>query len=680
MLFGLNMFSQNYTNIFYYNLMDDKTYDYIVGESSGDLSYYQILDLAGYEKNRTNEQYKTLLHESQYILDKMNEYGLAGATVERLGRTKTWDGISASLWEVSPKLSKIADYNDLAASLGSGSKNANVEAELIWVGKGSPKDLHGLNLQGKIAVTDASPSRVHDAVVAKGAIGIISFSSPRPLLDPIQVPNTGIRGDNATFCFNLPPRDGYVLRDRLLQGEKIKVKAKVETQQVELDIQVPTCYIQGADKDAEEVIFVAHLYEGYVKLGANDNTSGCTAMLDIARTINTLINNGSIERPKRTMRFIWAPEFSGTGPWVKAHKDITDKALCALNMDMVGLWLSKSNSFYTLNRTTMGNPHYINDVAEAFFHYMSMTNKEWTGTGVGRPLPSKPVYSMTGSRDPFYYSINHHYGASDHEVFNDWGVQVPSIITITWTDNYYHTSGDRPSIIDPTQMKRATVLSAAIGYYIANANDADALKIAGEVAGNGSKRLALYQNRGVNAINNADKNNLVDIYKKACNDIDALKINEIETVNSVSELAPINKSLNSYITSVNKDFIMSVNNAKSVLDRTFKTKAALLGVVIPKKIELTQDEIKASKLFPKTSHKVLESGYGVTRAITPELKEKYNINLPNSGEASKLTVQGDKSILDIKKMLEAQFPQQIDINELIRYYEMLQEVGLVNIN
>ena len=52
------------------------------------------------------------------------------------------------------------------------------------------------------------------------------------------------------FGFNLPPRDGLVLRDRLLQGEKIKVHAVVKMRTEEVDIQVPTCVIPGTNPEA----------------------------------------------------------------------------------------------------------------------------------------------------------------------------------------------------------------------------------------------------------------------------------------------------------------------------------------------------------------------------------------------------------------------------------------------
>ncbi len=38
------------------------------------------------------------------------------------------------------------------------------------------------------------------------------------------------------------------------------------------------------------------------------------------------------------------------------------------------------------------------------------------------------IVAPNGSEDPFYYSIETHYGSSDHMVFNNWGVQVPGIM------------------------------------------------------------------------------------------------------------------------------------------------------------------------------------------------------------------------------------------------------------
>ena len=673
----LSLNAQEYMTPFSHSLLDEHHYDLIVGESSGDVAYHHILDLAPYERDRRSEEYSGLFIESAYVSGKLNEYGLEGVEVELLGKTQTWDGVSASLWEVSPKTAKIADYRDLAAILAQGSRSAHVTAELVWVGRGTRQEIESVDLKGKIAVTEASGSSVHNLAVPAGAVGVISYYSPRPLKDPIQIPNASIRGgDNATFCINLPPRDGYALRDRLLRGEKITVKADIETTTEETEIEVPTCVIKGTDPDAGEVILSAHLFEGYVKLGANDNTSGSAALIEVARTLNDLINDGLLPRPKRTIRFIWVPEFQGSMPWAVKHKDILANTLCNFNLDMVGLWLSKSESVYCMHRTTMGNPHYLNDVAESYYHYMGATNRGFVATGVGRPDATKPVYSMTGSRDPFYYSINAHYGSSDHEVFNDWGVQVPGIIMITWPDNYYHTSGDRPEICDPTQLHRAIVIAAASAYTIAGADENMAIKIASEVASNAEKRMSLKMRYDLAQLNGASKEEFKDLYRTAVFNQDALLNNETATLATVMELAPSSALLDEYVKSLQASLkTVRAANGKNI-DASMKAKAATSGYA-PVKVELSAEEKAASKIFPHSTSKVKEYGYGVLRSIPAELAAKYGIRLTYSAEVAKLASYGKNSVLDIKKMLDAQFPDSDSLESVMKYIELLKEAGLL---
>lgn len=681
-LYAMMLSGQEYTTPFTHSLLNETYYDLLVGESSGDRAYYYIMDIAPYERDRDHADYAGLFMESQYVVNKLKSFGFADAKTDLVGKLTTWDGVSAELWETSPNTAKLADYRDLAATLCQGSKSADVTTQLVWVGRGSQAEIDAVDVKGKIAVTEGAPGRVHNVAVAAGAVGIISFNSPRPLVDPIQIPNNSIRsGENTTFCINLTPRDGYVLRDRLLAGEQITVHAKIETTTEESNIEVPTCVIKGSDANAEEVILCAHLFEGYVKLGANDNISGSAALIEVARTLNQLIESGKIERPKRSIRFIWIPEFQGSIPWAVQNKEILSRTLCNINLDMVGLWLSKSQSFYCLHRTTMGNPHYINDVAESFYHYMGATNKGFVATGVGRPDALKPVVSVTGSRDPFYYSINAHYGASDHEVFNDWGVQVPGVIMITWPDNYYHTSGDRPEICDPTQLHRAIVLAAASAYTVAEADEQGAAKIANEVAANAAKRQSIKMKYDAGLLNSATAENFAALYKKAVYDQDALRNNEVATLESVLELAPANAPLKSLVEALQEGVEVNRNNNCKQLEAAMKAKAAALGVTPIKAIEMSAQEKAAAKVYPKSTAKVKEAGYGVLRTVSKELMTKYGFDqrgaISYSGDIAKLTVGGKNSILDIKKMLDAQYPNGDSIEAITKYLEMLKEAGLV---
>jgi hypothetical protein len=363
------------------------------------------------------------------------------------------------------------------------------------------------------------------------------------------------------------------------------------------------------------------------------------------------------------------------------NKEILQKTLCNINLDMVGLWLSKSQSFYCLHRTTMGNPHYINDVAESFYHYMGATNKAFVATGVGRPDATKPVYSVTGSRDPFYYTINAHYGASDHEVFSDWGVQAPGVIMITWPDNYYHTSGDRPEICDPTQLHRAIVLAAASAYTVANADSNGAVKIATEVAANAAKRMSIKMKLNLTEFNNANAENFAALYRKARFNQDALLNNEVATLATVLELAPASASLKEYVQAMQENVKGAWSANCRSIDAAMKAKAAALGIAPLKGITLTAAEKTASKVYPKSTAKVKETGYGVLNTIPRDLMAKYGFDkrgsVKNGAEIAKLTTTGTNSILDIKKMLDAQFPSTDSLETVTRYVEMLKEAGLV---
>jgi hypothetical protein len=46
-------------------------------------------------------------------------------------------------------------------------------------------------------------------------------------------------------------------------------------------------------------------------------------------------------------------------------------------------------------------------------------------------------------------------------------------------------------------------------------------------------------------------------------------------------------------------------------------------------------------------------------------------------EIAKLSTDGKNSVLDIKKMLDAQFPDSDSLESVMKYVELLKEAGLV---
>jgi aminopeptidase YwaD len=666
-----------------WGLLPGNVLDYFIGESSGERTYNHIAELSVYNRKRTAAEYTGTLMEAQYVADKIKEYGLTDGKIERFGTTNTWKGITGTLWEVSPNDEKIADFSDLPFLLAKGSQNADVEADLVYIGDADNGDLDKMDLTGKIILTSSRPGAILNMILQKGVIGFVSYYSPRPLENSIMVPD--VKGESPSgesqstlFGFNIPPRDGQVLRGRLLRGEKIRVHAVVKKRTEELDIQVPTCMIPGTDPQAGEVIITAHLFEGYGVQGANDNISGASAILEAARVIRKLITDGSVERPKRTIRFIWVPEFSGTIPYVRAHKDIIKKTLCNINLDMVGLSLSKYKSSFILHRTSYGNAYFIGDVLENYYRYVGETNQ--INSVVSGTRFFKRIVAPTGTDDPFYYQIETSSGGSDHDVFNDWGIQVPGVLMITWPDPFYHTSQDRVDKCDPTQLKRAVFIAAVSAYTIASAGEDEALNIAGEVYGNSTRRLGYQVSKSFDELNKSGADRLEAVLKRAAGNIRGVALGEGLIIKSILDLSPASERLKDLLErqakSLNDMSEAQINNL--ILTAGYRASdfgMQKLNMVISKEEKIAADRI------PSVIIDLKELGYqGYTEMLNKlpdEIRNKYKVSgVPDVNEAAKL-INGKNSLLDIKYMVDAQYSEETSLEGLAAYFNLLKEAGII---
>jgi aminopeptidase YwaD len=664
-----------------YGSLSPELLEMIAGESSGERAFQDLVELTGYNRPRPLSEYSGTLFESEYIVAKLKSYGIANAKIERFGKTSTWKGLEGTLWELEPTLSKIADYDGLPLMLASGSNDADVTAPLVWIGEGTADWLKGVDVKGTIVLTSGALSRVFPLAIAAGAHGVVSFESDRPLIDPLQIPTSGVRSaDGKGFAFRVPPRDGHLLRDRLQRGEKIKVRAKVRATTLDLDIQVPTCVIEGTEKGGDEIIICAHIYEGYVKMGANDNGSGSVAILDVARVLNTMYNDGRLQRPKRSIRFIWIPEFSGTIPWVEANMDIMKRTLCNINLDMVGIKMAENQSFLNLHRTTFGMPHYVNDVLQMYMRYISETNKIRC-TPVGRFGFLKPMVAPTGTDDPFYWNAEAYLGASDHAVFNNFTVRVPGILLNNWPDHYYHTSNDRPWVCDPTQLKRSIFLTVASAYSIASADGQGAMKIAGEVMGNAAHRMGHQLTIGSDRIASATAATVAAEYRRALYEYQAVSKNENETLMSVAELIRGDAELNKVLASFAGSLTLQSDAGLKILEQQMVGRCKILGVK-PVSIILTAGEKRLAGMKPSVTPAAMAAGYSGFRPMMEKVPATFTAShiysrVRNIHEVILLS-DGKRTALDIMKMLDAQYPEQCGEEHFTNALAVLKEAGIVS--
>ncbi len=668
----------------FHALLPDAWLDEIVGESSGETAWNTIMETGGYNKDRQSEEYdQGTFYEAAYVHSQLLRYGLPGTELVRMPGGETWDGIKGELWEIEPNRRKLASYRDMTAMLARGSSDADVKAELIWVGRGSRAELEGLELEGKILVCDGSPGRAHDTgCLEMGALGVVAISESGKHYDPQQIPWRGIgswRGRSETrFAFYLTAREGAVLKRRLRNGEKITVHAQVEAKTRPYELQNITCHVPGTDPNAGEVILSAHLFEGYVKQGANDNKSGSATILEVARVLHTLVEEERIPRPKRTIRFLWGPEFSGTGPWVRAHPELMARTLCNINMDMVGEWLRLNHSFACLMRTTYGHAHYVNDVMENYYRWVGENNRQRIHGG---RMP-RPIIAPTGSDEPFYYSIEEHFGSSDHEVFNGWGVGVPGVMMICWPDRWFHTSGDRVDKADPTQLRRMAVIGAAGAYTIAGADDELAIEIATEAATNATRRLGWKLTQAVRELEDATPETLGAAQRKSPLLVRCALAAEEATLDSILELADDTDLVNAHLVELKEGLRSVVSGQMGVVEAQLRATCRRLGVE-PVRLERSELEREAARIVPRATGKATQLGYGGWRELLRELPEEELEKLPyrrgvDTRELPRL-IDGRRTALEIRDMLDAQGRRDSDLKGVLNYLRVLELAGLVEL-
>jgi hypothetical protein len=346
---------------------------------------------------------------------------------------------------------------------------------------------------------------------------------------------------------------------------------------------------------------------------------------------------------------------------------------------MVGLNLADSQSFLCMQRTTYGNPHYINDVMKNYYDFVGSTNRIALALS-GRGGFTKGIVAPSGTDDPFYYSVDDHYGSSDHEVFNDPSVQVPGIMMITWPDLYYHTSQDRADKCDPTQLKRVCVISAASAYTIASAENEMALKIGNEVIGNSAERIGAQLKRAGDLLDNSDKETFMKSWQKGYRFIEAAILNEKATLRSVNELGIKDPA----------SFIFNLENGlneigKNILDSYSyyaNQKASISGLGTPV-YQLGREEKEASAIYPKLTEKFMNAGYGAARGILIEagdLSTKYPVNSRiDINEVLRLCKEGYNAF-EIKILLDAQMKTgETDLPSLVNTIKIFADLGYLEI-
>jgi Zn-dependent M28 family amino/carboxypeptidase len=111
------------------------------------------------------------------------------------------------------------------------------------------------------------------------------------------------------------------LLDLVERGTIVTIHAVVKATEYDAGMQVPTCVIRGDGSSPQEIAIVGHLFEHIAKQGALDDASGSAVALEMARAWMKLIRDGTLPRPRRTVRFLWVDETQGTRAYLVRYPE-----------------------------------------------------------------------------------------------------------------------------------------------------------------------------------------------------------------------------------------------------------------------------------------------------------------------------------------------------------------------
>ena len=268
---------------------------------------------------------------ADYITEHFKNLGLE-ATEESFP-VKAYAPLSLSLQVVSEENRVIEEAKALSYSLGT--DEAGLTAEVVNVGLGADEDYKDLDVTGKMVLISRGGEYFYiktDRAAQKGAIGAIFY-------DPTS---EGAISATLTRLSKIPavsiaPKTAQSLIDSINSDKGLTVNLKLDIIHKDATSKnIISVYPSTNNPDGKIVIVGAH-YDGVDTPAANDNASGTSVILEIAR----ILKEQKVELPFDVKFIAFGAEEIGLvgSNYYANHMDIDEKnaTIAMLNFDMVGV-------------------------------------------------------------------------------------------------------------------------------------------------------------------------------------------------------------------------------------------------------------------------------------------------------------------------------------------------------
>ena len=668
--------------------MFKKIYDALEKEISGEITYNYVDEIS---RNHRIQASPGLRSAVKFAVNTMRNNGLE-AEVQSYpanGNDFAWSSLMFKEWSCNDASLKLIEPEEKSQFLARWSESKlslvqrsyptpeqGIEAEVVHVGKGEEdEDYEGIDVMGKMVLCNGDISRVHElAVERKGAVGIIYYGTwVRPpvlpkgeLDDALKYTSFWWSGEEIPgLGFVLTPRKGRWLKD-LLEDKTVKVQAHIDSELYEGSLDNAVATIEG--ETDEEVVIVAHIC--HPQPSCNDNASGAAAAMEAARALRKLIDEGVLDKPKRTIRITLVPEMSGSYTHLAANEENIEKMLAAINLDMVGEKQSETASTFIVERTPESTPSYVNSLLETIFEETQRDVENLGGSG---------KYAL------FRHTVTPFSGGSDHYIYSDPTVDVACPMIIQWPDKYWHTSYDTMDKVDPEMLKKAALLTATYAYTIANADETTALWIASQTYSK-EKQLVLERlQREITEATNKPES-IPSKEELLVKRVDYWIEQSSRAIKSVKKLAPNYDSLDIETSSMIDDLESTVRDqleiGQKVLEKVLKTS----GLTPEPQDKPEEDILKdASKMIPERIYRGPVSTRYWERQMSEEDREGFRKlgkdyeNCRTLGTLALYWTDGDRNLQEIGELVELE-TGRTNLEYLMKYFRFLEKMNLIKIH
>ncbi len=390
--------------------------------------------------------------------------------------TPAWTPLSAEISELvpqgnrKPRSKPIALFEEesdpFRLLLAEGSVSCNLQGAAVF----SLEDV----LPGTILVTKESIRSIEQDAVKKGAVAVVSSYQLAYCVDPTgrarhvdAIYHGSVRPGSTLPSFYVSPRMAETIQRASQGGTKIELVGRVKTEVRELRTVVAT--IRGAERP-DEAVYIVSAVSG---VGANDNAAGAAGILEGARALKRLIGSGQLQRPRRTLHFVFGKEAEAGGT---ALDEMGGTPVAGVVADMISASYEETGAICLLERgwdpaalvalpPDTHTPWGAGSVAEEDIlpNGLSLILREAL-VDVGQEIAEESGAPWSTREHPWE-------GGSDHDAFLGRG--IPAALVWHFTDFAYSTSLDRMKFVDPDELRRTSVAIVAAAAAVADARPSD---------------------------------------------------------------------------------------------------------------------------------------------------------------------------------------------------------------